>query len=38
LQPSKILSISLHETERLCRKWNGAANGLIEYAISRASP
>jgi guanine deaminase len=34
LQPSKILSISLHETERLCRKWNGAAGGLIEYAIS----
>jgi len=34
LQPSKILSVSLHESERLCRKWNGAAGGLIEYAIS----
>ena len=34
LQPSKILSISLHESERLCRKWNGAAGGLIEYAMS----
>ena len=34
LQPSKILSISLHESERLCRKWHGAAGGLIEYAVS----
>ena len=34
LQPSKILAVSLHETERLCRQWHGAAKGLIEYAIS----
>ena len=34
LQPSKILSISLHETERLCKAWHGAAGGLIEYAVS----
>ena len=34
LQPSKILSVSLHESERLCRKWHGAADGLIEYAVS----
>ena len=34
LQPTKIVSISLHETERLCKQWHGAANGLIEYAVS----
>jgi len=34
LQPTKIVSISLHETERLCKQWHGAAKGLIEYAIS----
>ncbi len=34
LQPSKILSISLHESERLCKTWHGAADGLIEYAVS----
>jgi guanine deaminase len=34
LQPSKILSISLHESERLIHKWHGAAQGLIEYAVS----
>ena len=34
LQPSKIMSVSLHESERLCRKWHGAAAGLIEYAVS----
>jgi guanine deaminase len=33
-QPSKILSISLTESERLIRKWNGANDGLIEYAVS----
>lgn len=33
-QPRKILSISLLESERLCRKWNGAAEGRLEYAFS----
>lgn len=34
LQPKKILSVSLIESERLCRKWNGAAEGRLEYAFS----
>jgi guanine deaminase len=34
LQPKKILSVSLIESERLCRKWNGAADGRLEYAFS----
>jgi guanine deaminase len=34
LQPSKIVSISLAETERLIRKWHGANEGLVEYAVS----
>ena len=34
LQPKKILSISLIESERLCRKWHGADNGRLEYAFS----
>lgn len=34
LQPSKVASISLHETERLCRAWHGVGKGLIEYAVS----
>ena len=34
LQPRKILSISLLESERLCQKWNGAADGRLEYAFS----
>ena len=34
LQPTKILSISLHESERLCKTWHGAQDGLIEYAFS----
>ena len=34
LQPTKIASISLHESERLCKTWHGAAGGLIEYAFS----
>ena len=34
LQPTKIKSISLAETERLLTKWNGANDGLIEYAVS----
>lgn len=33
-QPSKILSISVTETERLIKKWHGANDGLIEYAVS----
>ena len=34
LQPKKILSVSLNESERLCRKWHGAADGRLEYAFS----
>jgi guanine deaminase len=34
LQPTKIGSILLHESERLCKTWHGAAEGLIEYAFS----
>jgi guanine deaminase len=34
LQPKKILSVSLVESERLCRKWHGAAEGRLEYAFS----
>lgn len=34
LQPTKIVSISLHESERLCKTWHGANDGLIEYAFS----
>jgi guanine deaminase len=33
-QPKKILSISLVESERLCRKWHKAENGRLEYAFS----
>jgi len=34
LQPKKILSISLLESETLCEKWHGAGDGLLEYAFS----
>ncbi|MEY2479683.1 MAG: guanine deaminase [Verrucomicrobiota bacterium] len=34
LQPKKVLSVSLVESERLCRKWHGAADGRLEYAFS----
>lgn len=34
LQPKKILSVSLLESERLCRKWHRAEDGRIEYAFS----
>src|SRR4051794_6635169 len=34
LQPKKILSISLLESERLCRKWHRAEDGRLEYAFS----
>jgi len=33
-QPRKILSVALLESERLCRKWHGEADGLIDYAFS----
>jgi len=33
-QPRKVLSISLLETERLIRQWHGAADGLLDYAVS----
>ena len=34
LQPKKVLSVSLVESERLCRKWHGAEEGRLEYAFS----
>lgn len=34
LQPKKVLSISLLESERLCRKWHRTENGRLEYAFS----
>jgi guanine deaminase len=34
LQPKKVLSVSLVESERLCRKWHGAEGGRLEYAFS----
>ncbi len=34
LQPKKILSVSLMESERLCRKWHRAEDGRLEYAFS----
>ncbi len=33
-QPRKVVSISLHEAENLCRTWHGANEGLLEYAFS----
>src|SRR3984893_1292021 len=34
LQPKKVLSISLMESERLCRKWHRSEEGRLEYAFS----
>jgi guanine deaminase len=34
LQPRKVISVSLLESERLCRKWHGQGDGLLEYALS----
>jgi guanine deaminase len=34
LQPRKVISVSLLESERLAKKWHGAADGLLEYAMS----
>jgi guanine deaminase len=34
LQPKKILSVSLLESERLCREWHNADHGRLEYAFS----
>ncbi len=34
LQPKKILSVSLLESESLCRKWHGANEGLLQYVFS----
>ncbi|HME89362.1 MAG TPA: guanine deaminase [Chthoniobacterales bacterium] len=34
LQPKKVRSISLLESERLCRKWHRAEDGRLEYAFS----
>jgi predicted peroxiredoxin len=35
LQPKKILSVSLVESERLCRKWHGAADGRLAGSAGR---
>src|SRR6266704_6705355 len=34
LQPKKVISVSLLESERLCRKWHRAEDGRLEYAFS----
>ena len=34
LQPKKVLSVSLVESERLCRKWHRSEEGRLEYAFS----
>lgn len=34
LPKDKVLSTSLAQSERLCRKWHGAADGLLGYAFS----
>ena len=34
IQPKKVLSISLVESERLCRKWHRTEEGRLEYAFS----
>jgi guanine deaminase len=34
MQPRKVISVSMLESESLARKWHGAADGLIEYAFS----
>jgi guanine deaminase len=34
MQPRKVLSVSMLESERLCRHWHGRNDGLIEYAFS----
>jgi guanine deaminase len=34
LQPKKVVSVSLVESERLCRKWHRSENGRLEYAFS----
>ena len=34
LQPRKVISVSMLESERLARKWHGKNEGLIEYAFS----
>lgn len=34
LQPKKVRSISLLESERLCRKWHRSEDGRLEYAFS----
>ena len=34
LPPEKIVSVSLAQSERLCRRWHGANGGLLAYAFS----
>jgi guanine deaminase len=34
LQPKKVASIALLESERLCKQWHGANHGLLEYAFT----
>jgi guanine deaminase len=32
--PTRALELSLEESERLCRRWDGAGGGLLRYAFS----
>ena len=34
MAPEKIVSVSLAQSERLCRRWHGANGGLLGYAFS----
>ena len=34
LSSTEVVSVSLQESERLCKKWHGAAGGRLEYAVS----
>lgn len=34
LPKERILSLSLEQSERLCRRWHGAAGGRLRYAVS----
>ena len=34
LPVEKIAAVSIEESERLCKKWHGANDGLLDYAVS----
>ena len=34
LASTEVVAVSLQESERLCKKWHGAAGGRLEYAVS----